>query len=53
MGVIQGGNPANFVKVATKSGNPFDGNATTAIRYGPGSGREQIPDADIACVIWK
>jgi hypothetical protein len=48
----QGGNPEAFVKVAIKSGNPFDGAHTTAIRFGAGTAREQMPDHDLCGTIW-
>lgn len=50
---FQGGSPEAFIKVAVKSGNPFDGNHTTAIKYGPGTGRETEQDYDIAGTIWR
>ena len=50
---FQGGDPENFIRCAVKSGNPFDGNNTTAITYSPGTGREIDQDLDIAAVIWR
>lgn len=48
----QGGSPENFVKIAMKSGNPFDGGHTTSIRFSAGTGREQMPDHDLCGTIW-
>ncbi len=50
---FQGGNPENFVRCAVKSGNPFDGNNTTAITYSTGTGREVEQDLDVAAQIWR
>jgi hypothetical protein len=50
---FQGGDPENFIRCAVKSGNPFDGNNTTAITYSTGTGREVVQDIDIAAVIWR
>jgi hypothetical protein len=49
---FQGGSPEAFIKVAVKSGNPFDGAHTTAIRFGAGTAREQMLDHDLCGNIW-
>ena len=48
-----GGDAENFVKVDVKTGNPFDGRNTTAIRFGPQSGREEMSDDDICAVVYR
>jgi hypothetical protein len=48
-----GGDPENFVRVEVKTGNPADGNNTTAIRFGPQSGREQIDTDDICAIVYR